>query len=107
MHLRTILDAIFYVLRTGCPWHYLPATFPPWQTVFCHFRRFRLQGIWHLLYTALHRAEREHLGRIHQRRRRLGAIQQLLRGYGRSANSVGVYAESTTVVWRAPPVCGS
>jgi putative transposase len=61
--LRDILDAIFYVLRTGCPWRYLPANFPPWQTVFYHFRRLRLQGIWHTLYTALHRAERERVGR--------------------------------------------
>lgn len=61
--LRTILDAIFYVLRTGCPWRYLPTNFPPWQTVFYHFRRFRLQGVWHLFYTALHRAERERVGR--------------------------------------------
>jgi putative transposase len=37
--LRDIIDAIFYVLRTGCPWRYLPANFPPWQTVFYHFRR--------------------------------------------------------------------
>src|SRR5262249_51098511 len=60
---RRILDAIFYVLRTGCPWRYLPINFPPWQTVYYHFRRFCLQGIWHLLYTALHRAERERVGR--------------------------------------------
>ena len=39
--LRAIFDAIFYVLRTGCPWRYLPANFPPWQTVFSHFRRLR------------------------------------------------------------------
>ena len=32
--LRSILNAIFYVLRTGCPWRYLPSNFPPWQTVF-------------------------------------------------------------------------
>jgi putative transposase len=61
--LRRILDAIFYVLRTGCAWRYLPSNFPPWQTVFYHFRRFRLRGVWHLLYTALHRAERERMGR--------------------------------------------
>lgn len=61
--LRRILDAIFYLLRTGCAWRYLPSDFPPWQTVFYHFRRFRLKGIWHLLYTALHRAERERVGR--------------------------------------------
>jgi transposase len=29
------------MLRTGCPWRYLPANFPPWQTVFSHFRRLR------------------------------------------------------------------
>ena len=61
--LRRILDAIIYVVRTGCAWRYLPSNFPPWQTVFYHFRRFRLQGIWHRLYTALHRAERERVGR--------------------------------------------
>jgi putative transposase len=44
---RRIFDAIFYVLRTGCAWRYLPANFPPWQTVFYHFRRFRLNGAWH------------------------------------------------------------
>jgi putative transposase len=61
--LRRIFDAIFYVLRTGCAWRYLPATFPPWQTVFYHFRRFRLMGIWHRPLTTLHCAERERVGR--------------------------------------------
>jgi putative transposase len=61
--LRRILDAIFYVVRSGCAWRYLPTNFPPWQTVFYHFRRLRLTGRWHLLYTALHRAERERMGR--------------------------------------------
>jgi putative transposase len=61
--LRRILDAIFYLLRTGCAWRYLPSNFPPWQTVFYHFRRFRLNGTWHRLYTALHLAERERAGR--------------------------------------------
>lgn len=61
--LRAIFDAIFYVLRTGCPWRYLPANFPPWQTVFYHFRRFRLKGTWFRLLTALREAERERVGR--------------------------------------------
>src|SRR5260370_19054039 len=61
--LRRTLNAIFYVLRTGCAWRYLPSSFPPWQTVFYHFRRFRLGGVWHRMYTALHRAERERVGR--------------------------------------------
>jgi putative transposase len=61
--LRRIVDAIFYVVRSGCAWRYLPCNYPAWQTVFYHFRRFRLTGKWHLLYTALHRAERERVGR--------------------------------------------
>lgn len=44
--LRALFDAIFYVLHTGCPWRYLPCNFPPWQTVFSHFRRLRLKGAW-------------------------------------------------------------
>jgi putative transposase len=61
--LRSILNAIFYVLRTGCPWRYLPSNFPPWQTVFDHFRRLRLRGRWAVLFTALHDAERQRAGR--------------------------------------------
>src|SRR5437667_11458211 len=61
--LRAIFDAIFYVLRTGCPWRYLPSNFPPWQTVFYHFRRWRLKGIWYRLFTALRVAERERVDR--------------------------------------------
>jgi putative transposase len=61
--LRRILDAIFYVVRSDCAWRYLPADFLLWQTVFYHFRRFRLTGRWQLLYAALRRAERERVGR--------------------------------------------
>ncbi len=61
--LREICNAIFYVLRTGCPWCYLPANFPPWQAVYYHFRRWRLSGTWYRLFTALREAERERVGR--------------------------------------------
>jgi transposase len=35
--LRDIMDAIFYINRTGCQWRYLPNDFPPWQTVYYHY----------------------------------------------------------------------
>jgi len=60
---RAIFNAIFYVLRTGCPWRYLPINFPPWHTVFYHFRRLRFKGTWTLLLRNLHRVERERQGR--------------------------------------------
>ena len=57
--LREILDAIFYVLRSGCRWRLLPGDFPPWPTVYYHFRRFRLSGLWLLVLEALREAERK------------------------------------------------
>jgi len=41
--LRAILDAVFYVLKSGCPWRLLPKEFPPWKTVYDWFRRWRLE----------------------------------------------------------------
>ena len=43
--LRTICDAIFYLVRAGCAWHLLPINFPPWKTVYHSFRAWRLAGV--------------------------------------------------------------
>ncbi len=40
--LRQILNAIFYVVRSGCSWRLLPHDFPPWRSVYHYFRQFRL-----------------------------------------------------------------
>lgn len=50
---REILDAIFYVVRSGGAWRLLPHEFPPWQTVYHYFRQWRLDGTWERLHTAL------------------------------------------------------
>ena len=42
--LREIINAIFYVVRSGRAWRLLPNDFPPWKTVYHYFRRFRLDG---------------------------------------------------------------
>jgi len=36
---RAVVDAILYVVRTGCAWRQLPADFPPWQTVYWYFNQ--------------------------------------------------------------------
>jgi len=36
---RNIVDAILYVVRTGCSWRQLPVDFPPWQTVYWQFKQ--------------------------------------------------------------------
>jgi putative transposase len=61
--LRRVFDAIFSLLRTGCPWRYLPCDFPPWQAVYYYFRRFRLDGLWSGILAALRRAERRRVGK--------------------------------------------
>ena len=61
--LRLLVNAIFYVLRTGCAWRYLPREYPPWQTAYTTFRRWRLHGVWQRVHEALRRAVRRQAGR--------------------------------------------
>ncbi len=61
--LRSVFDALFYLLRTGCPWRYLPSNSPPWQTVDYHCKQFCRTGLWTRLYRALRDAERRRGGR--------------------------------------------
>jgi putative transposase len=58
--LRTILNAVFYILRSGCAWRALPREYPPWPGVYSHFRHWRLAGAWEALNAA--RRERVRVG---------------------------------------------
>ena len=60
---REILDAIFYVLKSGCAWRLLPHDFPPWKTVYHYFRSWRLDGTWERMHAALRRRVRVRLKR--------------------------------------------
>jgi transposase len=60
---REILDAVFYVLKSGCRWRMLPRELPPWKTVFHYFRAWRLDGTFERTNRALRRRLREKLGR--------------------------------------------
>jgi len=61
--LRPILDAVFYVLKSGCPWRMLPREFPPWKTVYDWFRRWRIDGTFERLNAELRERLRRRLGR--------------------------------------------
>lgn len=61
--LREVLNAIFYLVRTGCQWRLLPHDFPPWGTVHCWYRRWRLDGTWGRINEALRQRTREAAGR--------------------------------------------
>jgi putative transposase len=60
---REILDAIFYVLKSGCAWRLLPHDFPPWKTVYHYFRQFRLDGTFERMHSALRKRVRVRIKR--------------------------------------------
>ncbi|HLL38837.1 MAG TPA: IS5 family transposase, partial [Rubrobacteraceae bacterium] len=60
---REILNAVFYVLKSGCPWRLLPRDFPPWETVYWWFGRWRTDGAFEHLNAALRERLRTSLGR--------------------------------------------
>src|SRR5437868_8754685 len=55
---RDVLDAILYVLRTGCQWRYLPKDFPPKSTVWRYFDEWRHNGTLDDIHDALRRKAR-------------------------------------------------
>jgi putative transposase len=62
--LREILNAIFYLLKSGCQWRLLPHDFPrTWPTVYHYFRRWRMDGIWERVNRALRERLQVHLKR--------------------------------------------
>jgi transposase len=50
---RRILDAVFWIARTGSPWRDLPEEFGKWSSVYRQFRRWTLAGLWELVLDVL------------------------------------------------------
>jgi putative transposase len=60
---REIVNAIFYIIRSGCAWRLLPRDLPPWKTVFHYWRQWRRDGTWQRLHAALRERVRTQAGR--------------------------------------------
>ena len=60
---REMLNAIFYLLRSGCSWRLLPHDFPPWKSVYAQFSRWKDKGIFMKIYERLRKNLRKGLGR--------------------------------------------
>ncbi len=62
---KKVMDAIFYLVRTGIPWRYLPKSFPAWKTVYHYYSKWAKIGVWEKINEVLlievrlklHRAE--------------------------------------------------
>jgi putative transposase len=50
---RELVNAVLYVVKSGCQWRMLPNDFPPYQTVYAFFSRARKRGVWHMALGAL------------------------------------------------------
>jgi putative transposase len=53
VNMREVVNAIFYVLRSGGAWRMLPHDLPPWGTVWYYFRKWRKEGVWEKINDAL------------------------------------------------------
>lgn len=63
LDMRCVVNAIFYVLKTGCQWAMLPKEYPNHKSVYYHFRRWSLAGVWERINTALREQVRVEAGR--------------------------------------------
>ncbi len=63
---RELLNAVFYVVKTGCQWRQLPHDFPPYQTVYSFYRRTLKSGLWDKILQYLVTKTRERAGRTAQ-----------------------------------------
>jgi transposase len=66
LELRRIVEAVFYLLRTGCQWRAIPHEFPPWPAVYWHYAKGGGAGTWEAINTALRERRRTALGRTSQ-----------------------------------------
>ena len=60
---REVINAICYVVRSGCQWRMLPHNFPNWSTVYGIFRRWRLSGLWQKIHDTLREQVRRAAGK--------------------------------------------
>ena len=60
---RTLVNAVFYITKTGCQWHFLPQDFPPYKSVYSFYKRAKDKGIWEKMMGDLVKKSRVQMGR--------------------------------------------
>lgn len=63
LELRAVINAILYLLRTGCQWRYLPKEYPNYNSVYYHYHKWCWDGTWESVNTALRERIRQEAGR--------------------------------------------
>lgn len=90
---REILNAIFYVVRSGEAWRLLPHDFPPWQTVYGYYWQWRNRGLWDTLNATLVPAVRQQEGREAQPSAAIIDSQSVKTAEGGEARGVEVHKQ--------------
>ena len=62
-HKRSLVNAVFYIEKTGCQWRQLPHDYPAYSTVWSFYRRAKISGLWEKIMDALVKRVREKAGR--------------------------------------------
>ena len=62
-HKRSLVEAVLYIVKTGCQWRMLPHDYPPHDTVWSFYRRARENGIWDKMMKHLVKITRKQAGR--------------------------------------------
>ena len=62
-HKRSLVEAVLYIVKTGCQWRMLPHDYPPHDTVWSFYRRARENGVWDKMMKLLVKITRKQAGR--------------------------------------------
>lgn len=63
VNIREIINAIFYVTRTGCQWELLPNNFPKAKTVYWYFNKWKADGTWKMIHDKIRDKLRVSIGK--------------------------------------------
>ena len=102
---RTILNAIFYLVRSGCAWRMLPNDLPPWKLVWHYFSHWKKQGVWARLNDALRDAVRLQAGKKKPRQLRSStrkACAQLSRAEFVATMLARRWRDESDIFWSTP-----
>ena len=61
--LKTLVNAVFYLVKTGCQWRFIPKEYPPWKTVYSFYKRVKDRRVWEKIMYDLVETSRIQMGR--------------------------------------------
>ncbi len=64
--IRSVINGIFYLLRSGCTWRLLPNDYPKWVTVYYYFNQWKKDGTWQKIHDTLRGKLRKKVGKKEQ-----------------------------------------